>query len=666
MDTYMNRIILYVLSVLLSVTPLFAADPPVTIHIDGQEVHKGERELPVSAKGVSAMVPGPIIAEPIHEPEMNDEQKRIKEVQPSTFTKQTDGYLLRVDIGAKNFGKVEIKSLAEGEEVAKSEAKAKISQFLNENAAIVGRAGEYEYIVNYVTRHSIKFHQIVDGMEMPDSLITIGNAHEVASLQLVVTEPGNPILDRSTWLTEEELELQAITLIDSELGGFDKRKSLERSVYRLIEHTVEEESKGNELVVELIPLYETFYAGYRIQLNALTGELFGFGTDAVNALDECDKFNPTNFGHTACDSVTPGGILIFKHFRTNNSCLNQSTLCSNPQINAVQQGVLNTGISLHLAGYPGPSDLDILYHARDPYTGAVLAAGIQFNAGQGPAISIGDPVLNSVAANANEMRQDIGGHELVHAWHAVYNYSVRNSTLFFAKAFRESVADLLRAITSGEFTTQLPGVAPRVLDNSTTWNSWNTSDEYIASLVLSNFFLEINKSIGGGMSGKGTKLLINMIENGNAGTSIENLRLALRSYIYGTNLTIAERASVCNIWTSLSMPGVLCDPPSRPASFSAVNTGICSYYGPGLSYFGSVFRLYWSNVDREDYFEVMDSLNPWIGYVPKITFQKDVTQSFPLLYFVDGLFYVAVRACNESGCSGLSGAPAQNTCFFNE
>lgn len=281
----MNSIIVYVLSFLLSVTPLFAADAPVTIHIDGQEVHKGERELPTSAEGVSAMVPGPIGAKPIDAPEMSAEEMRITEVQPSTFSKQSDVYLLRVDLGAKNFGKVEIKSLAQGEEVAKSEAKAKINQFLNENAAIVGRAGEYEYIVNYVTRESIKFHQIVDGMEMPDSLITIGNAHEVLSLQLVVTEPGNPILDRSTWLTEEELELQAITLIDSELGGFDKRRSLERSVYRLIEHTIEEESKGNELVVELIPLYETFYAGYRIQLNALNGELFGFGSEALNALD---------------------------------------------------------------------------------------------------------------------------------------------------------------------------------------------------------------------------------------------------------------------------------------------------------------------------------------------------------------------------------------------
>lgn len=177
--------------------------------------------------------------------------------------------------------------------------------------------------------------------------------------------------------------------------------------------------------------------------------------------------------------------------------------------------------------------------------------------------------------------------------------------------------------------------------------------------------MDINIAIGGGLTGKGSILFYAMVDHALAGTNITELRTALRSYIYGSALTIAERASVCNVWQSLSMPGVLCDPPSRPSNIYVTNTGACQWvYNPHpYLYHASVYTVSWSNVNREDRFEFLSSPSPWFGYQVFLTLPKDATSISPYYYHTVGTNYAAVRACNESGCSGLTGAPAYDTCL---
>lgn len=265
----MIRLRLCLLLTFLPALSLFATESEPTTN---EKAHKGENQSPNGA-GVYRNVPGVTPITPIGIPKPTQEEERLKELNVSLFNRHEDGDLLRLSLSG-DLGAMKIDQ-SKGEQFANDDAKQKIVQFLRANAAVVGEVAEYEYIVDYALPRFIQYHQVVDGLEMPRSLITLGPKSEVLVFNLTVTKPGNPLLDKSKWMPESELQTRAVSIIESELGGLDTREPLSKPTYRLIEHRADENNFEDDSPPDVIPIYEIYYRDHVIQINALSGERIG-------------------------------------------------------------------------------------------------------------------------------------------------------------------------------------------------------------------------------------------------------------------------------------------------------------------------------------------------------------------------------------------------------
>ena len=176
-------------------------------------------------------------------------------------------------LSALSFGTFPKEALEKGGEDAERE----LARLLRENRLIVGDTDSFEFRITrisapspeiqrqlYRPQTSVRFHQVINGMQAPDSRLSVENASgQVISLKLVTGDPDNQVFDRSTWLSEEALHEQARVVIDSQLGGFDKQWMGEGS-YRIV-------ASGDGSL--LIPAWEVQYAYYLIQIEAETGAL---------------------------------------------------------------------------------------------------------------------------------------------------------------------------------------------------------------------------------------------------------------------------------------------------------------------------------------------------------------------------------------------------------
>lgn len=476
----MNKLYLYILLVLFPVSSIFAADPPVTIVIDGEIVEKDSHEPSKGGKGFALLAPGPVSYSADPAARLSPEEKRLDEVGVQTYTRSDGAYLHRIDLSADNLGSIDVDVLAR-KDVSATTALAK---FLDKNSDIVGNAKSYEFVIDRVTPQGlINFHQVVHGLDMPTSQLQINARGEVTYMHFNVSDPANPMLDRSTWMSQKELEARTIAVIESKLGGYDKKNILVNPIYRII-HSGENS--------EVFLVYETNYNYSLIQIDAISGELHSIGS-AANYARECERTGGSMAGHNNCDAVTINGFPIFTTFRTGNYvCVNSSLYCSDAEINAVKYGMDLAGYLFFLIQRPGPTDYEVMNHANDVTNSNLpINGGLYLNTGGfGHVIGIGSALLDNYSAadsTDKEIMEDIGGHEWGHAWHASRNYIGWSNNSHFAKAFKESVADLVRALSSNNYVQLLPG-AVRYLDNGTTWANFQGVDYYNDSLVLSNFF----------------------------------------------------------------------------------------------------------------------------------------------------------------------------------
>lgn len=262
----MVRVNFHVLFCLLFTSSLFATNPPDTIVLGGKEVQEGERGLPSEGNGVGIFLPGPIGGDQYHAPlRLSTEEKRLNDVGVQVYSRSDDPYVLRLDIAAKNLGSIDVKVLSRRD----SDATEALVQFLEKNEAITGNAKNFTYVIDKVTSYGlINFHQVVAGMDIPGSQLRIVQRDEVGYMYLTIFDPSNPMLDRSTWISQKELETRTIAIVESELGRYDQTKIIGKPEYRI--------TYGDENA-DFFLVYETNYNYTLIQIDALSGELLSVG-----------------------------------------------------------------------------------------------------------------------------------------------------------------------------------------------------------------------------------------------------------------------------------------------------------------------------------------------------------------------------------------------------
>lgn len=241
---------------------------PILLAADADSTATIKRNESVSkAKGTTptfgGVAPGPNIGQPsiVEQPDSeasSHTEKRLEAVKVRLYEKSDKAYELRVDIAAEKLGALDLKVL----EKKDAAAKQALAEFFEKNSALVGNAKDYEYVIDNVTPQGLAFHQVVDGMEIPRSTLEIYQG-EVVIMHLTLLDPENPLLDKSTWMSEKELESRTIAIIDSELGGYDSENVIGTPQYRIVQ-------SGRDADLQVI--YETNYNMTEIWIDARTGE----------------------------------------------------------------------------------------------------------------------------------------------------------------------------------------------------------------------------------------------------------------------------------------------------------------------------------------------------------------------------------------------------------
>jgi|GEM_PF-6146015 len=584
-------------------------------------------------------------------------EERLGLVNASSFDKADMVNGIRVESNGRNFGQFDVNS---------KDTLLSLTSFLDENKLLLGNSRGYEFIIHGIetadpkftnelgyTRSKIRFSQVVQGLHLPTSTLTVVDG-SVVYLEVNLANPHDVANLIANSLPLRDLLTLAKDAAQSHFGSFDNIE-IDSPVYRIMES-----KDGSRYTV----IFEVQFGAHVIRIDATNG-MVAEEYSTMDFQDECEWIDDSALtNHLSCASTT-----VMETFRINNQCVGSHPNCENEKYQQSINSVLTMSAWASIFGAPGPSasNFDIMYEARNPTNIADRSAWHTGYTNGTSTVGTGTGYLGG----SSEERDDTIKHEWNHAWHYSRTHpATLPSGNFFAVAMGESIADTFRAFSENDWVQNLTSGGSRNLNNGTTWSNWNSgvnfNTSHKSSVILSDLFYEIQFEIG---LLKGMELFIDMADQakGSSYTTISEFREDLRNYIYNPIfLQPSQRAAICQIWQQKGMPGTLCSVPDKPSWISVINTGQCGYFPvPGGYAYGSKFTVSWANVTREDSFQLQHSQNPFVGYTTLLTTARDVTTALPYYYYTNDLFYVAVRACNESGCGELTGAPAQNTCSLN-
>lgn len=319
-------------------------------------------------------------------------------------------------------------------------------------------------------------------------------------------------------------------------------------------------------------------------------------------------------------------------------------------------------------GFVMPTDYDVMFKSADPDS----SAGSYFILNSRSIFTFGTDYNSGTSIE----QQTVAAHELGHYFHINRNIPAMTHQNAFAALWRESMADLTYGLAYQSTTLDSPGSEPnRYLANSLSWQHHfaepANTNFYHNSQIVSGLFWAIRSALG---TVTGDDLFLDLVDNvkaissgpGDTNFNIGDVKHTLREYIY-TKLDSSQRATVCQIWTSRDFPDSPCITPNVPTWMIATNLGTCGFaWVPEEQAwgYGTHFETTWANVAREDYFDFCTSPAIFGPYSCGDIFAQDDTSTAPLIQTAIGDIVVAVRACNESGCSGLVGDIAEDTCFL--
>ena len=116
-------------------------------------------------------------------------------------------------------------------------------------------------------RRYIRFHQVLNNIALPDSMVRLNRDGEVEAIELVTTAPNDPTFDRSSLIEEKRLYSNMISALEAEHGPFHEELVQEQPAYRGDYQDVDEKT------IQVI--YGAVYDFKRIRINAHTGEVIG-------------------------------------------------------------------------------------------------------------------------------------------------------------------------------------------------------------------------------------------------------------------------------------------------------------------------------------------------------------------------------------------------------
>ena len=333
---------------------IFAANSPateqsnVTITIDGENYQQGEITLPEGTGSAGQATPS-----------TSSRMASQDSVPVSTETERwsvleeyEDAYTRRLAAESASFGNIDVSRLSADND----ESQIELGRFLRLNQDIVGNIEGYEFQIDRVHpgahRSRVRFHQVVDGIEMPASTMRVDKNGEVEAIHISLSSPNNPLFDRAGWLSERELKKRIESVISEKLGRYEEGGLAPLSMYKAIEI-------GDQRDLKLI--YQVHYLFYDIWIDVHSGEVVNFSSTARSITKECVPGpNYVVYNNYGCDSGDVSGTKIFTIFRQNGSCVGGNTNCNDQKKLAVKGGV-DTAITWTAgAGHGGPTGYHIM------------------------------------------------------------------------------------------------------------------------------------------------------------------------------------------------------------------------------------------------------------------------------------------------------------------
>ncbi len=588
-------------------------------------------------------------------------EERLHVIGKTLYEKRGGATGQFLKVGGKSLGKIPSTTFTKD----KSGVKQDVVRLLEENAAIIGDITGYEFEITKAgtgtpsqkfripnPQSSIEFHQVINGLKTPPSIMYVSqDTGDVVSLSLVTADPGSPMFDRSTWLSEEKLHESLRSIVDSQLGGFE-----EGNIHNLSYQIIWSDSD-----TILAPAWVVYYGVHLIRIDPQTGALL-YLTNQLRS-----------FGETQCedDGTLPGAQHRDCHesdmdiFRINGVCQGGHAACSEPRYSRAWNEISQT-IHYPLAvNMPAPSDYDLMFKAVSPVWSLTTAWFLPYGTPLVPVIGLGTTWFGA----SSLARDDAAVHEYGHAWHWENNQIGYGAPGNLTNIYSEAVADTFLAIVTGDLQINDLNGGSRHLNSGTTYSDITYSPFHVTpdSVVLSELFIDIRTAIGfahgNHLFAKHVKSQSPALHGSLSDYTIDDFRVGLRQIIY-QDLNKSQRTAVCNLWASKQFPGTLCNPPSTPSGMVAFETGACvtAWSESQQQYvYGSEYYFTWLDVDREDHYDncVGNSLaGPWSCL---LVAQQNGTSSLPHTAMTSGTGYAGVRACNESGCSTMN-----ITVFYNQ
>ena len=592
-------------------------------------------------------------------PQPSEQDIRLSEVGAVIYEKrelENGEYTNLIGVDAGNLNKSII---------SKKDKKAtqELAKFLAKNEALLGKAKDYEFKIVSVNQRmestKVKFHQLIDGVPLPESRLTILNETTVDTFQIVTANPSDAVFDKASWISEKDLLEIARTALDTEFGR-PVEEEPESSGFKGVFH------KDIEAITVV---FEVQFSGRLIQINAISGEVHLIA-NLTAAYRMCEKKPAATYG-----SYKDCGNSNMEVFNNNGTCQGGSSNCTDLDYNDAKFEVQDAYLWSADGGYrlSGPASYDLMFDVYNPDASPIVDTVGWARKNQSGLYAIGfGPSWKSAS---NTIQSDVAVHEYGHTIHIAHNITAYNAHQDeFGLAVGESIGDVFAAYETGDTTISLPqSFGSREVDNNRKWSDWNTLNGYHQkSQIISEFFWEVKKALE---SPLGERIFFDFVEDHSSATAgnlgvfdIYDVRGFVRNFIYnvGVGLTSSQRSSICSIWTSRNFPGSPCKTPDKPdwiTSHIYPNCG--TTWDPDQQAYisGSQYYFKWDDVNREDNFWICDSENPFSGYSCFTWTSRNDTNSLPWSFVVASpTWYVAVMACNESGCSSLMGMPITNYC----